>query len=140
MSLKDAVKLVVQGMREDVEGVEDSKESRLVMGYIRSLEIALASASDEPKPLQPGPKPSHLLMLEQMEQQEAAAQVRREDRGAGFALCVGGESDGMMVPCNAEIPKGANTIIEEDVYTWSGQSWHHNAAATATYRASKKTR
>jgi len=119
---KDAIKIVIESIESDVEGLEDSKLARQLLGYARNLKIALAAASDATASV---PQQNHRALIDQARAEFAGERLQKEEvvgfaAGETLAELTGtpgdDESTPTMVSIEASMPIGAKTQINGFVY------------------------
>lgn len=123
MSLSEAVVEIVKDM-EDASAGHDAVAASFVERWVYALKMAVRASSgvkayaDGKIPVEPSPDPRLVGIAERaakrLEDRKKEATV--EEAFSGVAVCVGGASDGTMVPADG-MPDGAHTLIGGEVYT-----------------------
>lgn len=135
MSLKEAVLEVVQNMEDDLKEadlLQEPEDQQLVKGYIRALKSACKAAADVPQgqKLAIDPTSQHIIEIEKARaefRKKPDVELLKEDKEEAHKILTiaDGPHEGVSHVMPADMPEGAKTSINGDVYQLREGKLHH---------------
>lgn len=127
MALADAIALIADQMDEESQEHKTANNlicAGMLRSYARQLRTAVKAAeggNTAPATPQVVPELQHFQEIEKAkaELREQRKRAKMEEAHDNYATCVGGKADGVQAPI-ADMPVGAKTIIDGDVYELKG--------------------